>query len=170
MKTRLLSGLVIIIILIVVGSILIFNQNTTTYDKTKEKDLGISNYLSYLEECKAVEGVDRANLSERLRVCPPIPEQEVFDKLSIIKDLKGIKECDNSENAECDKMISECNEITNINFKSSATSGGHTPTYTTIGIYECEGGKYYLSESSSPPPRIEISRIQLTESEISELE
>jgi hypothetical protein len=169
MKTKLLGGLVIVIILIVAGSILIFNQSTT-YDKTKEKDLGIGNYLSYLEECKSVKGVDRANLSERLRVCPPIPEQEVFDKLSIIEDLKGIKECDNSENVKCDKMISECEEITNINFKSSATSGGHTPTYTSIRIYECGGGKYYLSKSSSPPPRIKISRIQLTESEISELE
>lgn len=170
MKAKLSGGLVIIIILIVVGSILIFNKNTINYDKTKEKALGISNSLNYLEECRAVEGVDRANLSERLRECPPIPEQEVFDKLSIIKDLKGIKECDNSKNAECDKIISECNKITNINFKSSATSGGNGPTYTAIEIYECRGGKYYLSESSSPPPRIKISRIQLTESEISELE
>ncbi len=170
MKTKLLGGLVILIILIGVGSILIFNQQTTTYDKSKEKDLGLSNYLGYLKECKSVEGIDRINLSERLRVCPPIPEQEVFDKLSVIEDLKGIKECDNSENAECDNIISDCDEVTNINFKSSAVSGGHAPTYTTIGIYVCEKGEYYLSESSSPPPRIEISRIQLTEEKSSALE
>ncbi len=150
-----------VLILLIVVTILFLNYQKNTYDKTQEEDLGMGNYLDYLKDCREVQETGSDNISQKLMSCPPIPEQEVFDKLETIKDLKGIKECDNNINFKCDEIIKDCNNITNINFKSSALSGGHSPTYVSIILYECKNGKQYLYKLLSPKPRLTISRIQI---------
>ncbi len=169
MKRSLIVGIVIVT-LIIVSIIIFYLSGGKYYDESKEIDLGFSDSVAYLKECKLVYGQDRANLSTRLRVCPSIPEQEIFDKLETIKDLKGILECDDESEgySECRELTKKWELLTSFSYHISATSGGHVPSSVGIEIYKYNRN-YYLSKYSGPPPKVKIFMVQLSEEEIDKL-
>ncbi len=157
---------VCVILLVFIGALifLIFNPQKDSYDRTKEKDLGFEKYLNELNECKT------KGITPSFGFCSELPEQEIFDKLEIIKNLRGVEECNNifdySKYEECQAIVKGCKIISETSFQPQFIN---LPIYTSINLYECEDGKQYAVEHSAPSPRIKVYRIQLTEEQISEL-
>lgn len=152
---KIIFAAVILLLLLVILTTIYFAPKNETYDENKEQDLGLAHYIEFLEKC--IETQNFSNRTGNIAYCPEIPNEEILQKLREVKNLKGIKVC---ENQGCGDLLSECEIADEITFKSFLLSGGNSPTYTSIKTYDCGNKMFYLSESSSPPPTRVISRIK----------
>lgn len=163
MKKGLVIGIIIVVLIALVYILVPKGDKTTySYNEGDEENIGIENTLNYLKECKAVEDVDRGNLSERLRTCPEDIKQTLINDLELYKDFKGIPLCDNyspNNNQDayegCNETTENCEELASFNFKSSKTSGGNSPAFTTYNFYRCNDKNIFI-ERNSPPPRLKV--------------
>ncbi len=126
------------------------------------KDLKINYTYEFLRECKSIEFQDKSALPENLRTCPEEISQNTLNQLELIKDFKGVLVCNNylpNENPEnykdCENITDNCEIVSRLSFKSSATSAGNIPTSDTYYFYECDEYNVFI-KSSSPPLRIAV--------------
>jgi len=120
-----------------------------------------------LEECKEFEGKDKTTLSENLKTCPDIPNQKVFDKLEVIKDLKGVP-CNTEKGCLfwfLDEGKPQMDFLTSVSYELSSNSELNFISSKSFEIY-LEGELSYLVTYSNPPPNNEVFKIKLSEDQV----
>jgi len=154
--------LVVVGVLIILGLavfLVISSNKKETFDESKAIDMGISNTISYIDNCLAVKDIPMANRSELMRGCPDSEgfniNQTGLEKLKLIENLKGIP---------VNISLSGCNLIYDFDYQDVIVR----LVYHSISLYDCNS-KYYLVLTETPAPNEKYYQIKLNEDLINKL-